>query len=39
MFREVKDVVKHEVLPKELEKINFELKEDESDSAIEEDSE
>ena len=39
MFREVKDVVKHEVLPKEPEKIEFELKEDESDSTIEEDSE
>ena len=39
MFREVKDVVKHEVLPKEHEKIEFELKEDESDSTTEEDSE
>ena len=39
MFREVKDVVKHEVLPKEPEKINFELKEDESDSTIKEYSE
>ena len=39
MFREVKDVVKHEVIPKECEKIEFELKEDESDSTTEEDSE
>ena len=39
MFREVKDVVKHEFLPKEPEKIEFELKEDESDSTTEEDSE
>ena len=39
MFREVKDVVKHEVLPKEPEKIEFELKEDELDSTTEEDSE
>ena len=39
VFREVKDAVKHEVLPKEPEKIEFELKEDESDSTIEEDSE
>ena len=39
MFREVKDVVTHEVLPKEPQKIEFELKEDESDSTIEEDSE
>ena len=39
MFREVKDIVKHEVLQKEPEKIEFELKEDESDSTIEEDSE
>ena len=39
MFREVKDVFKHEFLPKEPEKIEFELKEDESDSTIEEDSE
>ena len=37
MFREVKDVVTHEFLPKELEKIEFELKEDESDSTTEED--
>ena len=33
VFREVKDV-KHEVLPKEPKKIEFELKEDESDSTI-----
>ena len=39
MFREVKDVVKHEVLSKEPENIEFELKEDESDSTEEEDSE
>ena len=39
MFREVKDVVKHEFLPKEPEKIEFELKEDESDATTEEDSE
>ena len=39
MFKEVKDVVTHDVLPKELKKIEFELKEDESDSTTEEDSE
>ena len=39
MFREVKDVVTREVLPKEPEKIDFELKEDESDSTTKEDSE
>ena len=39
MFREVKYVVKHEVLPKEPKKIKFELKEDELDSTTEEDSE
>ena len=39
VFREVKDVVKHEFLPQELEKIEFELKEDESDSTTEENSE
>ena len=39
VFREVKDVVKHEVLPKEPEKIEFELKEYESDSTAKEDSE
>ena len=39
VFREVKDVVTHEVLPKEPVKIEFELKEDESNSTTEEDSE
>ena len=39
VFREAKDVVKHDFLPKEPEKIEFELNEDESDSIIEEDSE
>ena len=39
MFREVKDVVTHEFLPKEPKKIEFELKEDESDSTTKEDSE
>ena len=39
VFREVKDVIKHEVQPKELEKIEFELKEEESDSTLEEESE
>ena len=34
---EVKDIFKHEVLPKEPDKIEFELKEDESDSTTEED--
>jgi len=29
VFREVKDAIKHEVLPKELEKIDFELKDEE----------
>ena len=37
VFREVKDVVKHEILSKKPEKIEFELKEDESDSTTEED--
>ena len=37
VFREVKYVIKHEVLPKEPEKIEFELKEDESDSTTKED--
>ena len=36
MFREVKDVIKHEVQPKEPEKIEFNLKEEESDSTAEE---
>jgi len=39
VFREVKYVIKHEVQPKELEKIEFELKEEESDSTVEEESE
>ena len=39
MFREVKDVIKHEVQPKEPVKIEFELKEEESDSVAEEESE
>ena len=39
MFREVKDVVKHEIIPKEPEKIEFELNEYELDSTAEEDSE
>ena len=37
--REVKDVIKHEVLPKKPEKIEFKLKEEESTSTIEEESE
>ena len=36
VFREVKDVIKHEVQPKEPEKIEFELKEEELDSTAEE---
>jgi len=39
VFREVKDVIKHEFQPKEPEKIEFELKEEESDSTAEEESE
>eukprot|EP00253_Pinus_taeda_P034287 PITA_34287 len=39
VFREVKDVIKHEVQPKEPEKIEFELKEEESNSTVEEESE
>ena len=39
VFREVKDVVKHEVIPKKPKKIGFELKEDESESTTEQDSE
>ena len=35
VFREVKDVFQHEFIPKEPEKIEFELKEDESYSATE----
>jgi len=38
VFREVKDVIKHEFLPKESEKIEFELKEEESDSTTEDES-
>ena len=37
VFREVKDVVKHEVLPEEPKKIEFDIKEDESNSTIEKD--
>eukprot|EP00253_Pinus_taeda_P030880 PITA_30880 len=37
--REVKDVIKHEFIPKELEKIEFELKEEELDFTTEEESE
>eukprot|EP00253_Pinus_taeda_P028523 PITA_28523 len=39
VFREVKDVIKHEVQPKEPVKIEFELKEEESDSVAVEESE
>ena len=39
MFREVKDVIKHEFQPKEPEKIEFELKEEELDSTAEKESE
>src|SRR5271168_1572192 len=39
VFREEKDVIKHEVQPKEPVKIEFELKEEESDSVAEEESE
>ena len=39
LTREVKDVIKHEVQPKEPQKIDFELKEEESDSTAEEKSE
>ena len=38
VFREVKDVIKHEVQPKEPETIEFELKEEELDSTTEEES-
>jgi len=38
VFREVKCVIKHEVPSKEPEKIEFELKEEESDSIAEEES-
>ena len=36
VFREIKDVIKHKVQAKEPEKIEFELKEEESDSTAEE---
>eukprot|EP00253_Pinus_taeda_P031240 PITA_31240 len=39
VFRELRDVIKHEVQPKEHEKIEFELKEEESYSTIEEEPE
>ena len=39
MFREVKDVIQHEVQPEEPEKIEFEPKKEESDSGAEEGSE
>ena len=39
MLTEVKDVIKHEVQPKEPKKIEFELKEEESDSTTQEESE
>jgi len=39
VFRKVKDVIKHEVQPKEPEKIEFELKEEESDSTADKESE
>eukprot|EP00253_Pinus_taeda_P005980 PITA_05980 len=39
VFKEVKDVIKHEFQPKELENIEFELKEEESDSTTDEESE
>eukprot|EP00253_Pinus_taeda_P007154 PITA_07154 len=39
VFREVKNVIKHEVQPKEPVKIEFELKEEESDSVAEDESE
>jgi len=39
VFREVKDVIKHEVQPKEPVKIEFELKEEESNSVESEDEE
>jgi len=38
VFREVKNVIKHEVQPKEPKKIEFELNEEESDSTAEEES-
>ena len=39
VFREVKDVIKHQVQLKDPKKIKFELKEEESDSTTEEESE
>eukprot|EP00253_Pinus_taeda_P031811 PITA_31811 len=39
LFIEMKDVIKHEVQPNEPEKIEFELKEEETDSTTEEESE
>eukprot|EP00253_Pinus_taeda_P032458 PITA_32458 len=39
VFKEVKDVIKHEFQPKEPVKVEFELKEEESDSVAEEESE
>eukprot|EP00253_Pinus_taeda_P016903 PITA_16903 len=39
VFREIKDVIKHEVQLKEPEKIEFELKKEESNSTVEEESE
>ena len=39
VFKEVKDIIKHEVQPKEPKKIEFELNEEESDSTTEEESE
>eukprot|EP00253_Pinus_taeda_P016666 PITA_16666 len=39
VFREVKDVIKHEVQPKEPEKIEFEVKEEESNSTTKEETE
>jgi len=39
VFREVKDVIKHEVQPKEPKKIEFELKEEESNPTIKKESE
>eukprot|EP00253_Pinus_taeda_P027777 PITA_27777 len=39
VFKEVNDVIKHEFQPNESKKIEFELKEEESDSTVEEESE
>ena len=39
LFREVNDVIKNEFLPKEPEKIEFELNEEESDSTTKHESE